>query len=82
MPSNSYTVCKIEIAVQMYKLTSGVCLPLTNSNSPFQLASAPSQPTPAASQPDAGALDESALQLEKSLAPKSQDKLKSELSVQ
>lgn len=80
MPSNSYIVCKIQFAVQMYKLTSRVFLTFTNSKSPFQLASAPSQPT--ASQPDAGALDESAMQVEKSSAPKSQDQLRSKLSVQ
>jgi type II secretory pathway component PulC len=78
--SNLYTACKIEIAVQIYKLTSRVFLTLTNSNRPFQLASAPSQST--ASQSDAGALDESAVQLVKSSAPKSQDQLKSKLSVQ
>jgi hypothetical protein len=55
-------------------------LTLTNSNSPFQLATAPSEP--AASQPDAGALDENAVQLEKSSAPKSQDQLKSKLSAE
>jgi hypothetical protein len=78
--SNLYTACRIEIAVQLYKLTNRVFLTLTNSNSPFQLASAPSEPT--AFQPDAGALDESAVQLEKSSASKSQDQLKSKLSVQ
>jgi len=79
--SDLYTACKIEIAVELYKLTSRVFLTLTNSNSSFQLASsAPSQPT--ASQPDAGAMNESAVQLEKSSAPKSQGQLKSKLSVQ
>lgn len=80
MLSNLYTACKIEIAAQTYRLTSRVFLTLTNSNSLFQLASAPSQST--ASQSDAGALDESAMQLEKSSAPKSQDQLKSKLLVQ
>ena len=73
--SNLYTACKIEIAVQLYKLTSRVLLTLSNSNNSFQLASAPSQP-------DAGAMNESAVQLEKSSAPKSQGQLKSKLSVQ
>jgi hypothetical protein len=64
----------------MYKLTSRIFLTLTNSISPFQLASAPSQPT--SSNPDAEAVDESAVQLEKSSAPESQDQLRSKLSVQ